>query len=117
MMVVEMISDKGLGSSFPDFLSCRAMLSFHWSRFVDTFVSCLLIVRDRTSAIDNQDWHSQVTESGHCLNYRIFKTVTPFEHYLTILKRKEALDLCRFRCGNHKLPITTGRYNQTGKVK
>ena len=66
-----------------------------------------LVVRDRTSAIDSQDWHSQVMESGHCLNYRIFKTDRQFENYLTLLNHKEALDLCRFRCGNHKLPITT----------
>ena len=76
-----------------------------------------LIVRDRTSAIDSQDWHSQVMESGHCLNHRIFKTDRQFENYFTLLHRKEALQLCRFRCGNHKLPITTGRNNQTEKSK
>ena len=76
-----------------------------------------LIVRDRTTVIASQDWYSQVMESGHCLNYRIFKTDRQFENYLTLLHCKEALDLCRFRCGNHKLPITTGRYNQTEKSK
>ena len=45
-----------------------------------------LIVRDRTSAIDSQDWHSQVMESGHCLNHRIFKTDRQFENYLTLRK-------------------------------
>ena len=48
-----------------------------------------LIVRDRTSAIDSQDWNSQVMESGHCLKYRIFKTDREFENYLTLLNRKE----------------------------
>ena len=31
--------------------------------------------------------------------------------YLTILNSKEAVDLCRYRSGNHSLPIITGRYN------
>ena len=68
------------------------------------------IVKNRTLDIETQEWHSQVTESGHCTNYRIFKTELHFEEYINILNPKETTDLCQFRCGNHKLPTTVGRH-------
>ena len=72
-------------------------------------------VKNRTLDIETQEWHSQVMESGHCTNYRIFKTELHFEEYINILSSKETTDLCRFRCGNHKLPITVGRHTGVEK--
>ena len=73
------------------------------------------IVKNRTLDIETQEWHSQVMESGHCTNYRIFKNELHFEEYINILSSKETTDLCRFRCGNHKLPITVGRHTGVEK--
>ena len=50
-------------------------------------------------------------ESGHCLNYRIFKKELCLEKYLLNLNPKSAATLCRFRCGNHSLPNVTGRHS------
>ena len=69
------------------------------------------LLKDRISAMEEQDWNSSVSNSGHCVNYRIFKRSLSFEKYLTSLNMKEAIDFCRFRCGNHKLPVVVGRYN------
>ena len=73
------------------------------------------VLRDRVSAIECQDWHSAVTDSGACSTYKTFKSHLRFEKYLTVLSRREATALCRYRCGNHKLPIITGRYNKVEK--
>ena len=73
------------------------------------------VLRDRVSAIECQDWHSAVTDSGACSTYKTFKSHLEIEKYLTVLSQKEATALCRFRCGNHKLPIVTGRYNKVEK--
>ena len=75
------------------------------------------VLRDRVSAIECQDWHSAVTGSGACSTYKRFKSHLRFEKYLTIMSQREATALCRYRCGNHKLPITTGRYNKVEKIE
>ena len=73
------------------------------------------VLKDRVSAIKCQDWHSAVSESGACSTYKTFKSHLIFEKYLTTMSRREAIILCRYRCGNHKLPIITGRYNKVEK--
>ena len=45
-----------------------------------------------------------------CLNYRIFKQDLYFEKYLIKLPFRYRMNLCKFRCGNHRLPVVTGRY-------
>ena len=59
-----------------------------------------------------QNWSEKVNESGSC--YKIFKTNLNFEKYLVNLNQRERdrISLCKFRCGNNKLP-TTGRYQRT----
>ena len=75
------------------------------------------IVKQRITAIESQEWHSEVMDSGHCTNYRIFKNSLQFETYLTTLTYKQATNLCRFRCGNNKLPIVVGRFNGTARTE
>ena len=75
------------------------------------------LVRERINNIEHQEWCATTTESGHCSSYNIFKNSLNFEKYLTILNPKEASDMCRFRCGNHKLPVVMGRYNRVEKSK
>ena len=47
------------------------------------------------------------------MNYRIFKERLQLENYLLKLPFKKCKLLCRFRCCNFKLPIETGRWNNT----
>jgi hypothetical protein len=57
-----------------------------------------------------QEWYSEVNENSKCINYRIFKNEFGFERYLTQLYGKKRILLTKFRCGNSKLPVITGRY-------
>ena len=40
-----------------------------------------------------------------CVNYKNIKTKLEFEQALITLPDKDRINLCRFRCGNHKLPV------------
>ena len=64
----------------------------------------------RLSDIYKQNWNEEVNEISQCSNYRIFKTSLQFENYIKTLDQNDRIKLCKFRCGNHKLPIITGRY-------
>ena len=65
--------------------------------------------------ISIQNWHESINSSGHCYNYKIFKENLSCELYLTCLEQKDAINLCKFRTGNHRLPIVTGRHVGTPK--
>ena len=58
------------------------------------------------------EWKSQIFDSPKCINYRIYKTDFGFEKYLSILPSDllYIINLCKFRCGSHKLPIEAGRF-------
>ena len=60
--------------------------------------------------IAKQEWLSEVSTNSLCLNYRIFKTECCLSNYILTLDTPDRITLCKFRCGNHRLPITTGRY-------
>ena len=57
-----------------------------------------------------QNWFSDINESSHCHNYKIFKTNLNCENYLTTLDPNLAIPFCKYRCGNHRLPNVDGRY-------
>ena len=71
----------------------------------------------RLNDIGQQNWCAEVNRNRLCTNYRIFKEINIFEEYLIKLDYLERLALCRFRCGNHRLPVSEGRYlpNQEDK--
>ena len=60
-----------------------------------------------------QKWRSDIENSPKGLSYRLFKDNFEFEHYLDILPDKDRITYCRFRIGNHRLPIKTGRWHRT----
>lgn len=64
----------------------------------------------RLSDMYEQDWLSEVFNNSQCKNYRIFKTKLELERYLVCLPIKDCINLCKFRCANHKLPVVTGRF-------
>ena len=57
-----------------------------------------------------QDWNNRISESFKGKNYSVFKNIISLEPYLIYLPRSFYLPLCKFRTGNHKLPIETGRW-------
>ena len=48
----------------------------------------------------------------YMINIQIYKQNFEFEEYLNILSDKDRITYCRFRTGNHKLSIETGRWNK-----
>ena len=56
-----------------------------------------------------QEWVDEIHNSNVCLNYRIFKKLET-EKYLDVQDDKDRIALTKFRCGNNRLPITTGRF-------
>ena len=52
-----------------------------------------------------------------CVCVNVDKDDLKVENYLTALTYKKANGLCRFRCGNHYLPIVSGRYNGIERCK
>ena len=58
-----------------------------------------------------QKWTALLSENSHCTNYKIFKNKLEHEPYLLILDPSLSIPMCKYRCGNHKLPMVIGRYN------
>jgi hypothetical protein len=50
-----------------------------------------------------------ILSKGLC--YKLFKVNFEFEAYLDILTYKNRITFCKFRTGNHRLPIETGKWN------
>ena len=57
-----------------------------------------------------QSWYSDMQTSPKGLNYRLFKKPLSFEEYLLNLPANLSKKYCKFRTGNMKLPIETGRW-------
>ena len=60
-----------------------------------------------------QNWFGCSTLSSKSMIYFSFKSTFSFEKYLTVLPKKLAINIFRFRTGNHRLPIETGRWDGT----
>jgi hypothetical protein len=70
----------------------------------------------RIDDLAKQEWFEDLSENSLCTNYRIIKTELCMSKYLVNLTTPDRKVLCRFRCGNHRLPITTGRYNNIDRI-
>ena len=57
--------------------------------------------------------HNKVTSSSKGKNYNLFKQDLNFENYLIKLNRKHCSSLLKFRLSNHRLPVETGRWENT----
>ena len=57
------------------------------------------------------NWNQEIITRSSCVNYRIFKSSLCFESYLTQLSPHLRSYLCKFRCGNFRLPIVLHRFN------
>ena len=60
-----------------------------------------------------QQWHTKVSSSSKGRTYNLFKHDINFENYLTKLTKKHYSALLKFRLSNHRLPVETGRWENT----
>jgi hypothetical protein len=67
----------------------------------------------KQSLIDqhSQNWHANLQNSNKGRNFSIYKENIMLEQYLLKLNKSEAMQLLKFRTGNHFFPIETGRWN------
>ena len=62
--------------------------------------------------ISQQQWQADVNENSLCLNYRILKENFTLEPYLIRLDFVDRINLAKYRCGSHKLPISVNKYSE-----
>lgn len=60
-----------------------------------------------------QQWFGKAEQSSKALTYYSFKSEFSIEKYLLILPKQLRVNLYKFRTGNHKLPVETGRWDGT----
>ena len=60
-----------------------------------------------------QSWDSLVNKSSGAANYRIFKNKFGLNKNYHLLNNKQCRILTAFRTRNHRLPVETGRWNNT----
>ena len=60
-----------------------------------------------------QNWNAKMHASSKGRNYGLFKTDINLEKYIINLNGSLFYSMIRFRTANHKLPIETGRWNNT----
>lgn len=58
-----------------------------------------------------QEWRTTLNDMSKAVIYREVKLSWGFEKYLSHLNHEERIILCKFRCGNHPLPIEKGRFS------
>ena len=66
-----------------------------------------------------QEWQVEVFRNRKCVAYRIIKDDITSESYLSNLSNLDFVDrraLCKFRTGNHRLPVAKSRIGGGGKV-
>ena len=61
-----------------------------------------------------QQWEFEIFRNRKCVSYRIFKDEIKSEPYLAKLDFVDRRALCKFRTGNHRLPVAKSRYNEGG---
>ena len=57
-----------------------------------------------------QEWHTAMDFSSKGLCYKIFKKEFELEKYFSILSFNNLYTFCKYRCGNHRLPVESGRW-------
>ncbi len=69
----------------------------------------------RIKDICAQNWSSELYTNSVCVNYRIFKTEPGIEKYLKINENLRTY-LTKFRCRNHRLPVSSHRFNNSSRM-
>ena len=66
--------------------------------------SFLPVIHQTIKDVNFQNWQSEMSNNKRCVNYNIIKVNEKFERYLSKLKYWDRVNLCRFRCGDTKIP-------------
>ena len=61
------------------------------------------------------EWYSTIETARCCTTYRLFKDKFEFEKYLITTPHKYLRFVIKFRTGNTKIPIITGRWNHVNR--
>ena len=69
------------------------------------------IIKQRLLDQNLQRWHASLNDSNKGKMYSTFKENIKIEGYLTSLNNRDALNLLKFRTGNHRFPVETGRWS------
>ena len=82
--------------------------------YPENFNHCWIVnsVELKLKDMEKQMWHAEVERNILCKNYKLFKDQHNLEKYLTKLDTPDRIILSKFRCGNHRLPVATERYNR-----
>ena len=69
-------------------------------------------VKIRLKDVYGKEWSEAVANNSACINYQAMSKVKKMQNYLLKLPKRYAYALCKLKCGNHHMPIVTGRYSK-----
>ena len=95
---------------------CNSGSSHFWYD-QELFSPKTFIKNDISLQLENQyfqQWQLDVDKNRKCVAYRIFKDDIVFESYLNELEFLDRRALCKFRSGNHRLPVAMSRIDKKG---
>ena len=80
------------------------------ARYINNPRAVKLSIKRTLFDVHIQEWNAKADCSSKAKSYFEFKTEFEFENYLITLPKNFYLPLIKFRTGNHKLPVETGRW-------
>ena len=89
-------------------LDQRKVIDLSYCRFKKLY-------KEKLRTFYNTAWQNKMQTSSKCSLYRNFKVELKLEKYMLVLPPQLKFSLIRFRTSNHRLPIETGRYNNTDR--
>ena len=83
------------------------------TRIIENSISVKRQMSETLVRLHTQDWHQKVNLSSKGKNYYLYKQNIKLENYLVKLNKKPHSALLKYRLGNHRLPVETGRWENT----
>ena len=80
------------------------------NQYIDTNCQLSKNVKQYYHNLFVNEWMAQIFNTSKCLNYRMYKSKFGFEDYSTTLPFDLRINLCKYRCSSHRLPIECGRF-------
>ena len=93
-----------------DILNKCGFINYWNDQFVPRNFNLLKKVKQYFNDSYVEYWKLQIFNAPKCTNYRMYKSEFGLEKYFTILPPNLMYNMCKFRCGSHKLPIEMGRF-------
>ena len=96
--------------SIRDILISVGRIDLFHKRYIDNPRSVKASISRALTDVHIQDWGQKMNSSSKGKSYNYLKQDLNFENYLINLDKKHYLSLIKFRTGNHRLPVETGRW-------